>query len=116
MGHFIRIRSSSSRGCGLCVGCARISNMDDFVLNRMAANGSAGIYCVDVVDAAANCVLLDNSNAHFADVVGGVVLVFGRQCGNWVSYSRRDPCRWFDVPGMEELEELKARNGESERD
>lgn len=39
--------------------------MDDLVDDSVTANGSAGVNGMDVVDAAANGVLLDNSDAHF---------------------------------------------------
>lgn len=49
------------------MGCACVSNVDDFVDNSVTADRSAGIDGVHVVDAAANSELFDNPDAH----VGG---------------------------------------------
>lgn len=64
-GNLARVPCSSSRGRGFGVGRAGVSNMDDLVDDSVTANGSAGVNGMDVVDAAANGVLLDNSDAHF---------------------------------------------------
>jgi hypothetical protein len=44
----------------------RVSDLDDFVCYSVLSIRSAGIHSVNMIDAAANSVLLDDSNAHCA--------------------------------------------------
>lgn len=71
-GNVGRISCLPAGGRCLRVGGASVANVDDLVGHRVAANCSAGIDGVHMVDAAADGVLLDDTNAHFGGVVGGV--------------------------------------------
>lgn len=71
-GNVGRISCLPAGGCCLCVGGAGVANVDDLVRHRVAANCSAGIDGVHMVDAAADGVLLDDTDAHFGGVVGRV--------------------------------------------
>jgi hypothetical protein len=53
----------------VCWAC--VSDLNDFVCNSMLSVRSAGIHTVNVIDAAANGILFDNSDAHSVGCLNG---------------------------------------------